>query len=214
MDLIFGIALIHLIACLSPGPDIFLVVLNSLRHGWRIGFATTTGILSGVSLHILLGLSGISYLLTQGPFLRTLIPAAGGVWLVYIGLSGLFASRREPSPTAAAKTSPGITPSVRKAWFEGLMVNLLNPKALLFFLSLFSVILGPDVTLLLRILAGLTMILVQALAFFLVAFLIDRPFLRKRWRPLQIGLERAVSIILLLLGIAIWIQLFLAPTGY
>lgn len=214
MNLILGIAFIHLIACLSPGPDIFLVVLNSLRHGWRIGVATTAGILSGVSLHILLGISGISYLLTQGPFLRGLIPVAGGAWLIYLGLNGLLASRKGPHPPSPkSPCRVGSPPSAGKAWLEGLMVNLLNAKALLFFLSLFSVLLGPEVTLSLRILAGATMILVQALAFSLVAFLIDQPFLKRRWIPLQAWLERGISAILLLLGLGIWFQLLLAQSG-
>ncbi|MFO7724085.1 MAG: LysE family transporter [Oceanipulchritudo sp.] len=213
MELIVGIAFIHLIACLSPGPDIFLVVLNSLRHGWRVGVATTFGILSGVSLHIILGISGISYLLTQGPLLRGLIPAAGGGWLVYLGLKGLLQSLRKPATPLAAEAAPGAGLSGGRAWLEGLMVNLLNPKALLFFLSLFSVMIGPDVTLSLRILAGAVMILVQALAFSLVAFLIDRPFLKKRWIPLQTWLERGVSALLLLLGLGIWFKPLLARTG-
>ncbi|MFO7671078.1 MAG: LysE family transporter, partial [Bacteroidales bacterium] len=88
MELILTVALIHLLACLSPGPDIFLVVLNSLRHGWRTGVATTAGILTGVSLHITFGIAGISLIVAQSERLAAAVSLAGGAWLVWLGLKG------------------------------------------------------------------------------------------------------------------------------
>lgn len=209
MEFILTIAAIHLVACLSPGPDIFLVVLNSMRHGWRTGVATTSGILSGVSLQIAMGLTGISWLLTRGERVGHGIALAGGAWLVYLGMRGL---RAEKSATGAATPDPaGLPPRPaalpwRSAWAQGFLVNLLNPKALLFFLSLFSVMLGPELPLRVRVTSGLVMVGVQALAFSLVAVLVDRPRFRSNWGRLQHWLERGISVILLLLGGWIWAQ--------
>ncbi|NDV63124.1 LysE family transporter [Puniceicoccales bacterium CK1056] len=207
MEFILTIAAIHLVACLSPGPDIFLVVLNSMRHGWRTGVATTFGILCGVSLHISLGLTGVSYLITRGEVFERVLSLAGGSWLIYLGLKGFMSCRRlaaEAREPDQVPSSPDALP-FHDAWTQGFFVNVLNPKAMLFFLSLFSVMLGPDLPLEIRIASGGVMVCVQAVAFSLVAFLVDRPRFKSSWNRLQLCLELGISVILLVLGLWIWI---------
>jgi threonine/homoserine/homoserine lactone efflux protein len=206
MELILSISLVHLLACLSPGPDIFLVVLNSLRHNWRTGIWTTLGILSGVSLQITLGIAGITLLLTRGELTSRLIALAGGAWLVYIGIRGMQGLRRRSNGPEVPEARPLVSPKFADAWVQGLLVNALNPKALLYFLSIFSVMLGPDVPLQLRIGCGLTMICVQGIAFSAVALLVDRPHFKARWARLQVWLEFIISCLLTALGLWIWIS--------
>jgi threonine/homoserine/homoserine lactone efflux protein len=209
MELLLSIALIHLLACLSPGPDIFLVVLNSLRHNWRVGIWTTLGILSGVSLQIALGITGLTLLLTRGESAGQIVALAGGAWLVYLGIRGITGIRKRAPDPEAPKPEPVASPAFADAWLQGLLVNLLNPKALLFFLSIFSVMLGPDVPLQLRIACGITMVCVQGIAFSLVALLVDRPQFKTRWARLQVWLELGISCLLTALGIWIWISTWL-----
>jgi threonine efflux protein len=213
MELILTISLIHLVACLSTGPDIFLVVLNSLRHGWRTGVATTGGILSGVALHIALGITGISLLLAQGEVAESLIGLAGGAWLIYLGAKGMLSPPAKPLESAGSYPSTACRPRHAAAWLQGLLVNLLNPKALLFFLSIFAVMLGPEVSVPLKAGAGAAMIGVQAAAFSLVAFLVDRPGFKARWTRLQLWLERAISLVLIFLGLWIWLHTLLQLAG-
>jgi threonine/homoserine/homoserine lactone efflux protein len=208
MEFILTIAAIHLVACLSPGPDIFLVVFNSMRFGRRTGIATTLGILSGVSLHITLGITGVSYLITQGQGFEQAISLAGGAWLIYLGIKGFRSCRKIPAEQPAGNPEPtdSQTLTFGSAWAQGFLVNLLNAKALLFFLSLFSVMLGPDLPLGVRIACGFVMVGVQAIAFSTVAFLVDRPRFKAGWNRLQLWLELGVSGILLVLGLWIWIH--------
>ena len=208
MELILTIAAIHLVACLSPGPDIFLVVYNSMRHGWRIGMATTAGILCGVGLHISIGLTGVSYLITRGKGFEMALSLAGGTWLIYLGLRGLvdFWKSRNKSTDPEIAQSNSTSHSAGSAWTQGFLVNLLNPKALLFFLSLFSVMLGPNLPMGIRISCGLVMVMTQAVAFALVAILVDRPRMKAGWRGAQLWLELGISVILLGLGLWIWIR--------
>ena len=203
MYLIASIALIHLVACLSPGPDIFLVALNSLRHGHRTGIATTGGILTGVCIQITVGITGVSFLVSQSAAVHAAMAIGGSLWLAWLGFSGLRqwrARHSTPSPGQSGRREP--LPG-RRAWRDGFLVNILNPKALLYFIGLFSVMLGPDVPLSLRMTSGLTMLVVQAVAFSAVAVLIDRPAFHDRWQPAQRALEGLLSIILLLLGTSI-----------
>jgi threonine/homoserine/homoserine lactone efflux protein len=209
MELLLTIALIHLIACLSPGPDIFLVVLNSLRDGWRAGAATTAGILTGVCLHVTLGITGISLILTRGAAVQHGVALAGASWLVYLGANSWRSAPPGPGNVPAATRRPAR----RGPWLQGLLVNLLNPKAMLFFLSLFSVLLGPEVPLRMKVAAGLTMIAVQAAAFTAVALLVDRPGFKARWAHLQGWLERAIGAILIALGAWIWVRTLATIAG-
>jgi len=206
MQLLLSIAGLHLLACLSPGPDIFLVALNSLRKGWRAGVQTTLGILTGVSLHIFLGITGISLLLTQSEGASRMVALLGGIWLVYIGLAGLRNGLRNHHDRGARPADVKGPEKETSPFLQGLLVNLLNVKALLFFLSLFSILLGPEVPLRMRIFAGLVMITVQGVAFSLVAYLVTRAPLRSKWNRLQNGFEIAISVLLLALGCWIWIQ--------
>jgi len=204
MELILSVAAIHLLACLSPGPDVFLVVLNSLRDGWRSGLATTGGILTGVSVQILAGMAGISLLLARGGALAAGVALAGGAWLLYLGVQGLRAAWRGSGPGATGDSAPPGPRRAAAAWSQGLLVNLLNPKAWLYFLSLFSALLGPEVPLRAKALAGMAMLGVQAAAFAGVALAVDRPLFKRRWAGWQRWLEAAVSLILAGLGLWIW----------
>ena len=201
MQLLLTVAVVHLLACLSPGPDIFLVVLNSLRQGWRIGVATTFGILSGVSVQISLGIAGVTYLLTRNPTWQAGIAMAGGAWLIYLGLRGIIPNKKGSDKG----DEPPLQDSLLSAWTQGLLANVLNPKAFLYFLSLFSVLLGPHVSLEMKIASGTTMLVVQGLAFSTVAFLLDRPQFKDQWSRLQTWLDRIISLILIGLGTWIWI---------
>lgn len=208
MELVLTVAAIHLLACLSPGPDILLVALNSLRRGWRAGVATTFGILTGVSIQIALGISGITYLLSRSPGTQKATALAGGAWLFYLGARGLWSKWRSSpsggSPSPGKEDLPATGDTAGSFWTQGFLVNILNPKALLYFLSLFSVLLGPQVTVSMKIICGITMVIVQALAFSSAAVLLDRLRAGRQWTRLQASLDPVMSIILLLLGLWIW----------
>ena len=208
MELLLSVAAIHLLACLSPGPDILLVVLNSLRHGWRTGVATTCGILIGGTIQISLGIRGITYLLSRSPNMQSITALAGGSWLFYLGMKGLI--QRTPSPSQSNSSLDSLQDGAIAAVGQGFLVNILNPKALLYFLSLFSVLLGVNVSLDMKIAAGITMIAVQAIAFSTVAFLLDHLKAGTKWKRMQGWLERGISGILIILGLSIWLRSILS----
>lgn len=205
MYLILSVSLIHLIACLSPGPDILLVVLNSIRSGFKAGIATTAGILCGVAIQIAIGIAGISYLLEQNEAVHKGMAILGSLWLAYLGIKGILSSRRQKSTNQdnVETTSRGPHEGFAGRMRDGFVVNILNPKALLYFLGLFSVMLGPDVPIFSRMACAVAMLSVQAVAFSAVAFLITRPLFRTNWTQFQHVLEFTLSTILLLLGLFI-----------
>ncbi|MDW6002761.1 LysE family translocator [Vibrio mangrovi] len=135
------LALLGLLIVISPGADFALVLKNSLVYGRRAGIHTALGIGLAIGVHISYSLLGISYLISQSQWLFTVIRYAGAAYLIYLGIKGLCEKTPEPKSTphlqAAVVTQP-------RTFMQGFFCNALNPKTMLFFLSIFSQILGTN----------------------------------------------------------------------
>lgn len=83
MSILATLAGVHFIALLSPGPDVALVVQNATQHGRKTGVMIALGLSCGILVHLILSLSGISYLVKQQPMLFNLLQLAGGSYLLY-----------------------------------------------------------------------------------------------------------------------------------
>ncbi|SHH93342.1 LysE family transporter [Ferrimonas marina] len=139
LSLLSSLALIHLVALASPGPDFALVVQNASRHGRRIGLAIAMGISLAILLHAILAITGVSLLIRQIPALATGLQIAGGSYLLYLGygaLRGAWLSWHAGAQRSAAKAEEFTHWAA--ALLKGFTTNLLNPKALVFFLSLIT----------------------------------------------------------------------------
>ncbi len=137
-DLIL-IAGVTLLCMLSPGPDMLLVMRNSLLHGRHAGLWTALGVLFGNLVHCCYCLVGIGVLISSSIVAFNVLKWAGAAYLIYLGISSLLAPTGIPRMRERG-TSP-IT--ARTALRQGLINNLLNPKATLFFLGVFSQFVGP-----------------------------------------------------------------------
>lgn len=208
METVVGATLIALLASLTPGPDIFLTVLHSMRFGWRLAAFTVAGIVVGVSLHLAVGISGVSLLLARSGTAMVALSILGGSWLVTIGLQGvrsLYRNRSQRQATsdaidAQSESDPLPSPAPGQLFLCGLMTNLLNPKALLFFISLFAIVLGPETPLHQKLLTAVSIPVCQATAFISVAYLIDKSGSRSRWKLIQARAEWVLSLLLIFLG--------------
>jgi len=130
-------AIAHLLAVMSPGPDTAIIFQQSFAKGRNSGILTALGIGFGIFLHCLLAISGISILLYSTEEVRFIIKILGASYLIYVGLQSLLLQdASEPKTQATIFTHP---------FFIGLITNILNIKAFLFTISLFSFInLQPD----------------------------------------------------------------------
>ncbi len=130
-------AIAHLLAVMSPGPDTAIIFQQSFAKGRNSGILTALGIGFGIFLHCLLAISGISILLYSTEEARFIIKILGASYLIYVGLQSLLLQdASEPKTRATIFTHP---------FFIGLITNILNIKAFLFTVSLFSFInLQPD----------------------------------------------------------------------
>ena len=130
-------AIAHLLAVMSPGPDTAIIFQQSFAKGRNSGILTALGIGFGIFLHCLLAISGISILLYSTEEARFVIKILGASYLIFVGFQSLLLQdSSEPKTRTTIFTHPFLI---------GLITNILNIKAFLFTVSLFSFInLQPD----------------------------------------------------------------------
>ncbi len=132
------IATAHLLAVASPGPDFAIVLKNSISFGRRAGVITAVGVGLGILVHVAYSLLGIGILIQTTPWLFKVFAYAAAAYLIYIGLAAMRSQPKDPALLQG--NGQGYYISDKKALWTGFLTNGLNPKATLFFLSLFAVI--------------------------------------------------------------------------
>ena len=140
--LITAIGLIHLVALVSPGPDFVVSCRNTLMYSRSIGIYTAVGFGLGICVHISYAGFGLSWLISNNELIFTIIQYLGAFYLMLIGFQSLRSFQSQISQETVTVSSR-ISPF--RAIRIGFITNVLNPKATLFFLSLFSTMLDPTV---------------------------------------------------------------------
>ena len=125
-------ALAHLIALTSPGPDTAIVIRQVSLHGRVEGIKAAFGIGLGIYVHCLLAINGISLIILSNDLYKLIISIIGGVYIFYLGMT-MFLSNSQVSTEINNNQS-------KNSFLNGLITNIFNIKAFLFFVSLFSII--------------------------------------------------------------------------
>ncbi|MCE2593657.1 LysE family transporter [Motilimonas cestriensis] len=203
MDLIQGLLLItsiHLLAAASPGPDFVLVSQQTLSHGKKAGLLCSIGITLGLSIHILYSAFGLAAIIANSTSLLWMIKILGGGYLLYIGIKGLMAK-----PAELATTNAAIAParSGLKTIGMGFLCNALNPKAPIYFVSLFTVVLSPDMPVSQIAIYGVWMMVIQMAWFSAVVGLLSRPAINLKFKKLGHWVDRVLGGAMIALGIKI-----------
>ncbi len=197
--LFLTVALAHLLAVTSPGPDFAIVLRQTLAHGRSSGVATALGIGSGISFHVAWAMFGMGWIVQRFPVLLEMLRYGGAAFLLWMGCKAL---RAQPAANAELSgTAAGG--SLLRHFGIGLVTNLLNPKALLFFIALCSTVITGDTPLWLRLSLGLWMVLSTAAWFSLVSLTLGHPAVRQRLLKHGYWIDRAMGVILVLLALAV-----------
>ena len=190
---------VGLIAVVTPGPDFALTLRNSLAYSRRAGIYTAFGIGLGNTIHATYSLVGIGAIIAQSIVLFNLIKWIGAGYLVYLGIKSLKA---RPVQMQDVQISTSQRVVGRLAAFRiGLLGNLLNPKATLFFLALFTQIIQPGTPLIAQATYGGTVALLSLVWFALLAVLISQRWIRQAITAISHWLERLTGAVLILLGL-------------
>ena len=118
-----------LILAVTPGPGIFYVMTRSLKGGRAEGIASALGTAVGGMGHVLAAALGLSVVLTTSAVAFHVVKYAGAAYLVYLGIKTLMSDDASPHADAVVVTGS------RRAFSQGIAVELFNPKTALFFLA-------------------------------------------------------------------------------
>ncbi len=192
------VALVHLLAVASPGPDFAVVVRESVAQGRRAGSWTALGVGCGIFVHVAYSLLGIGLIVSQSIVLFNLFKWLAAAYLVYLGWRALRARPMSLEPVDTANAA--VARTAWRAFLIGFVTNGLNPKATLFFLSLFTVVISPDTPLLVQAGYGVYLAGATALWFLLVAWLFSRGRVRAGFARMGHWFDRLTGAVLIGLG--------------
>lgn len=184
------VATIATLGMLSPGPDFFLVIKNAARYSRPAAMMTSLGVIGGVATHMTYCVAGLAVVITTTPWLFGLLKYAGAAYLIWIGLHALLSrggGKMDVSQIARQQTT------LKKAFLQGYLCNLLNPKATLFFLSVFTQVLSVSSGMLDKLWYAGVILLLSVIWWPLLVVLIQS-------EPVRRGLAKAQKIVDKLLG--------------
>lgn len=200
------VALAHALAVASPGPDFAMVSRQSLSHGRSAGLWTAAGIGSGILFHVAYGLFGLGWIVQRYPQFLDGLAYAGAAFLLYMGFGAL---RSKPAAEGTAKHLPAAQPGDwKKNYLVGLLTNVFNPKATLFFVALFTAVITGPMTMTLKLILGLWLPLTTFGWFAFVALILSKEKLRRRLSSSAQLIDRAMGAILIVLGIGMLLSRF------
>lgn len=194
------VAFVSLIAAISPGPDFFIVVRNNLTYSRKIGFWTSFGVAIALIIHLSYTIVGIGVLMNDSSWTFHALKYVGASYLFYLGISGIISSfKSNAMHLDYAKEKNQI--SSFQGFKQGFLTNALNPKAALFFVSLFSQFITEDTTSLMRFAYAFINWSVTLSWFLFLSFLISSDFLRSRIDRFRTTVDRVMGGFLILLSL-------------
>ncbi|WP_319534483.1 LysE family translocator [uncultured Vibrio sp.] len=197
-----ALALAHFVALLSPGQDFFLIIAHAIRHRLLGSRFICLGIALGNAIYIALVIFGWANI-RENQIVFKIVEVLGAIYLFWIGQKLL----RSKQTDSLLETEHVQVPSALNQLLLGLNSALLNPKNALFYMSLMTVILGNDVTLIQQVSCGVWMFLAVLLWDLFIATAICRPRIQKHLKAGIHIVERVAGIVLIFFGVTLF-------TGY
>lgn len=188
------IVVAHALAVASPGPDFALVLRQSLQHGRRAALWSSVGIGCGLSIHITYCILGLGFVLKNSALAFAVVKWLGATYLAWIGVQALRARPRSEDIDLRGDTEP---PGDRAAWTTGFLVNVLNPKAALFFISLFPLAVSPGTPRLVQAAYGLWMTVTTVAWFSFVSLVFTQETVRRSFLRHGHWIDRALGVVFL-----------------
>lgn len=188
------------LALLSPGPDFAMILKQSVTYGKRSSIFASIGIGLGISVHIIYSILGIGLIISKSIILFNIIKYMGAAYLIYIGYQSLKSKgiKLENSDLVKNKSMSDF-----KSFWLGFLCNALNPKATLFFLSMFTVVISIDTPLYIQAFYGVFCILATMTWFVLVSLILSHKNVRNFLNSFGKWFDRAVGSVLILLGLKV-----------
>ncbi|AIL32796.1 LysE family transporter [Basilea psittacipulmonis] len=194
-----NLIIIQFFGLLTPGPDFFYVSRVAVKHTQKVILANILGITAGVLFWATLATLGLSLLMHAYPNLHGALMLAGGSYIGYLGVKLINVKNNISDAQAPVLSKPHQ--SLTKEFLKGLFVNLSNAKAIMYFASVMSNILG-DIKDPEHILIALAIIVIETFAYFyLVALLFSRKIAKSFYYQHSRRIDNLAGCIFLCFGI-------------
>lgn len=202
--ILLTLAGVHFVALMSPGPDFALVVQNATKYGRQTGLYIALGLSFGIFIQSLLSITGVSYLVHEHPLMFAILQFAGGSYLIYLGygaLKAIITNLIRNSENQPATTKPSVVlNNKRQAFSKGFATNILNPKALVFFVSLMSTLVPATMPTSGKAFAVLILWSLSLLWFSFLAWTLSTERLQKRLSTMGVYIDTLCGIIFTVIG--------------
>ena len=180
---------IHAVALISPGPDFAVVTRLSIVSGRATGLWAAAGVATAIGIYVLVCAFGLTLVLAALPGLSVALSVVGAAYLAWLGIQCLRSQGKLPEAQGEGRGG--------RAFVTGLLTNLLNPKAMLYFGSILSQVLTPDLGLGAKALLWVLLVGESFLWFALVAALFSSPRVLAWLRARLLWFDRAIGVVLL-----------------
>lgn len=187
---------VWLVVAMAPGPNFFATIYTATTQSRRLGLYVSAGIAVGTTIWATASLAGLGILFQTTAWLYQAVKLAGGLYLVYLGIRTILSARhaRADSPARLGALSP------LQAFRRGLVVDLSNPKAAIFFTSVFAVAVPPQAPLWFQALVVATVVMIAAGWYALVACLVNLPPVAAALRRAHKAMSYATGLVFVALG--------------
>ncbi len=200
ITLILTVAFIHFLAVISPGPDFIMITRNTIVYSRKTGIYSAIGLALGILLHVTYSLIGLGLLIANSIILFNIFKFAAAIYLGYLGFKALTSRSKDviASPHEAHhKHDLSKLAAIRM----GFLTNATNPKPILLFVSVFTLVISPQTPFIIKTIMGLEMSLATFAWFALVSLIFSHHLLKNQLNKIQHIAEKVMGGILILLGI-------------
>lgn len=198
--MIYILITITLLAAMSPGPD-FIVVMKNAIYGKKEWYFTALWVACAILIHISYCIAWVWLIISQSIILFQIIKILWALYLLYLAYQLLKSDKN-----TEAKINKTKSISKTQAFKEGFITNAMNPKATLFFLSVFTQVISPETPILMQVSYGLTMSITALVWFSTFTTIINTPKVRKNITKFQSYLNKVFWVFLAVLWLKILFQ--------
>ena len=191
------IAILHFFAVSSPGPDFIIVTRQSIRSGRTAAIFTSLGIASGILVHSFAAMTGLTYIISSNPLVFLYLKIIASIYLGYLGFISIFNSSSITQYTSNQSTSDQ---NFLYSYRIGFITNILNPKAILFFITVFSIVVDSSTSVLSLGIYGAYMSIATFIWFTFISYIFTNTTLINKYRNSLPIFEKILGCILLLIA--------------
>lgn len=196
-----AITLLIILAAISPGPDFAMVTKNALFYHRKAGVYTALGVSSSLLIHATYCILGLAIVISKSLLAFSIIKYLGASYLVYIGIKSLLAKREMTTINSDHKSHRNL--NNWQAFRQGLLCNLLNPKAIMFLLAFFTLVVKPGSNLLIELSYGFEIAIIHLVWFSLLAYILTHKYVKTSINKVQFYIVKLMGSLLIGFGIRI-----------